>query len=219
MSETALTARLASGVAALPKTDWDALAGDDNPFVTHDFLAVLEESGSVGPGTGWQAAPIVIEDAAGKLLAAMPSYVKGHSQGEYVFDHAWADAWERAGGDYYPKLQICAPFTPASGPRLLLRDERYAAPLLQTAQKLCLDNGFSSAHATFVEPSQKDLFERNDWLIRSDLQFHWTNRGYTDFDGFLAQLASRKRKALAKGTRRRRGGCHDQASARRRYQA
>jgi uncharacterized protein len=140
----------------------------------------------------------VIEDARGRLLAALPAYLKDHSQGEYVFDHAWADAWERAGGAYYPKLQIAAPFTPATGPRLLLSDEVYAAPLLRAAERLCLQHGLSSAHATFVEPAQRPLFERAGWLARNDTQFHWENRGYTSFDDFLAALASRKRKDLRK---------------------
>src|SRR5690606_185461 len=123
------------------------------------------------------------------------------SQGEYVFDHAWADAWERAGRAYYPKLQIAAPFTPATGPRLLLSDERHAAPLLRAAEQLCRLNGFSSAHATFVEPEQLPLFERAGWLSRADIQFHWRNRGYASFEDFIAELSSRKRKDLRKERR------------------
>jgi len=193
-----LTARVAPSVGALPSDEWDRLAGASNPFMSHAFLAALEDSGSVGPGTGWTPAPLVIEDEAGRLLAALPSYVKSHSQGEYVFDHAWADAWEHAGGDYYPKLQVAAPFTPATGPRLLLSDPALAAPLLRAAERLCQQNDFSSAHATFVEPAQLPLFERAGWLARSDIQFHWENRGYRSFDDFLAGLASRKRKAIRK---------------------
>lgn len=198
MSENQLTIRAAGSVGELSLANWDALAGDDNPFMTHAFLSALEDSGSVGPGTGWQAAPLVVENDAGVLLAAMPSYVKSHSQGEYVFDHSWADAYQRAGGSYYPKLQITAPFTPATGPRLLLSDPSLAAPLLQGAEKLCAGNGLSSAHATFVEPEQTALFEEAGWLLRSDIQFHWTNRDYAEFDDFLGALASRKRKAIRK---------------------
>ena len=198
MAEADLTARVASSVGGLPAAEWDALAGSGNPFMSHAFLTALEDSGSVGPGTGWSPAPLVIEDGAGHLLAALPAYGKGHSQGEYVFDHAWADAWERAGGAYYPKLQIAAPFTPATGPRLLLSDEAYAAPLLDAAERLCRMQGLSSAHATFVEPAQVQLFERAGWLARNDIQFHWHNRGYRTFDDFLAALASRKRKAIRK---------------------
>ena len=194
----AIAARVSGGVGAFDRDEWNALAGSDNPFVSWEFLTALEDSGSVGPGTGWQPAPIVISAEGGPLLAAMPSYVKGHSQGEYVFDHAWADAWERAGGAYYPKLQIAAPFTPASGPRLLLSDPAYAAPLLAAAEQLCAQNGFSSAHATFIEPAQQVLFDAAGWLMRRDIQFHWANHDYADFDGFLASLSSRKRRDLRK---------------------
>ena len=198
MAEADLTARIAPSVGSLDPAQWDALTGGGNPFMRHAFLAALEESGSVGPGTGWQAVPVVIEDASGTLLAALPAYAKSHSQGEYVFDHAWADAWQRAGGDYYPKLQIAAPFTPATGPRLLLRDEKYALPLLAAAQNLCLQSELSSAHATFVAPEQHRLFEEAGWLKRADIQFHWENRDYGSFDDFLGALASRKRKAIRK---------------------
>jgi predicted N-acyltransferase len=196
MADADLIVRIAPSVGSLPAAGWDALAGEANPFVRHAFLASLEDSGSVGEGTGWMPAPLVIEDQAGRLLAAMPSYLKQHSQGEYVFDHAWADAWERAGGSYYPKLQIAAPFTPATGPRLLLSDQIYAAPILRAAETLCQRHSLSSAHATFVEPDQLPLFERAGWLPRTDIQFHWINRGYDSFDAFLGQLSSRKRKAL-----------------------
>lgn len=198
MADADLTARIAPSIAELPPAQWDALAGAENPFVSHAFLAALEQSGSVGPGTGWATAAIVIEDQSGSLLAALPSYAKVHSQGEYVFDHAWADAWERAGGDYYPKLQIAAPFTPVSGPRLLLSDDSYAAPLLRAAEQVCRMEGWSSAHATFVEEGQVPLFDGAGWLARDDIQFHWLNRGYDTFDDFLEQLASRKRKNLRK---------------------
>ncbi|MGN6498917.1 MAG: GNAT family N-acetyltransferase [Tsuneonella sp.] len=192
-----LVARIANSVGELPADEGDAAAGGDNPFVSHAFLTALEDSDSVGPGTGWQPAPLVIEDD-GRLVAALPSYIKGHSQGEYVFDHGWADAWERAGGRYYPKLQIAAPFTPATGPRLLLRDHSLAGPLLQFAEQVCAAHRWSSAHATFIEPAQVPLFEEAGWLIRADIQYHWENRGYASFDAFLAALASRKRKAIRK---------------------
>jgi predicted N-acyltransferase len=190
-------ARVAGSVGELSAHQWNALAGGDNPFVSHEFLSALEDSGSVGPGTGWQPAPLVIEDG-GRLVAALPALAKGHSHGEYVFDHAWADAWERAGGDYYPKLQIAVPFTPATGPRLLLSDERFAAPLLDFAQRVCAANRFSSAHATFIVPGQRALFEQAGWLMRSDIQFHWQNHCYASFEQFLAALSSRKRKAIRK---------------------
>jgi len=165
-SPSSLTVQLATGVGQFDREQWNALGGNGNPFVSHEFLTALEESGSVGSGTGWQPAPIGIIDGAGDWLAAMPSDAKSRSQGEYVFDHSWADAFERAGGRYYPKLQIAAPFTPASGPRLLLSDERYAAPLLQGAEQVCEQNGLSSAHATFLEDRQLKLFEDAGWLRR-----------------------------------------------------
>ena len=193
-----LVVRLAPSVGQFDAAAWNALGGNRNPFVSHEFLTAMEDSGSVGEGTGWDPAPIVVTDEAGRLLAAMPSYAKAHSQGEYVFDHSWADAWHRAGGRYYPKLQIAAPFTPASGPRLLLSDTAFAPHLIKGAESVCRQNGFSSAHATFVEEGQVDLFERAGWLIRNDIQFHWLNRGYDTFEDFLAELASRKRKNLRK---------------------
>lgn len=198
MSDAELTVRIAGSVGTFGREEWNALGGNDNPFVSHEFFTVMEDSGSVGPGTGWEPAPIAITDGAGKLLAALPAYAKGHSQGEYVFDHSWADAWHRAGGRYYPKLQIAAPFTPATGPRLLLSDPSLAPHLLKGAEAVCLQNTLSSAHATFIDPAQLPLFEEAGWMLRSDIQFHWFNRDYHSFDDFLAQLASRKRKDLRK---------------------
>ena len=198
MAQRPITARIARSVAALPAAEWDALTDGANPFVTHAFLAALENSASVGPGTGWQPAPIIIEDASGALAAALPAYIKHHSQGEYVFDHAWADAWHRAGGQYYPKLQIAVPFTPASGPRLLTRQPALAPALIAAAEQLCQGQGLSSAHATFLTPADAAIFAAAGWLLREDIQFHWENRGYASFDDFLATLASAKRKNLRK---------------------
>ena len=200
-SPTEYLARIMSGIAEIDAAQWDACAGASDPFLSHAFLSALEESGSVGPGTGWQAAPIVIEDDNGALLACAPAYFKSHSQGEYVFDHGWADAWHRAGGEYYPKLQIAVPFSPVPGKRLLVRDD--AAPdnahaLIAAAEQIVRQNGVSSAHATFVAPDQVPLFEAAGWLIRQDNQFHWENDGYADFDDFLARLSSSKRKTLRK---------------------
>ena len=193
-----VTARVAEGVGAIPADQWDACAGGANPFVGHAFLSLLEESGSVGPGTGWTPAPIVVEDAEGAAAAVAPAYLKTHSQGEYVFDHAWADAWQRAGGDYYPKLQVAAPFTPVPGPRLLLRDPAAAPSLIAALEAVTRQHELSSAHATFIEDAQLPGFEAAGWLIRRGNQFHWQNDGYAGFDDFLAALASRKRKAIRK---------------------
>ncbi|KQM74127.1 GNAT family N-acetyltransferase [Sphingomonas sp. Leaf20] len=195
---TALSARIASGVVAIAAKDWNACAGEGNPFVGHDFLAALETSGSVGGRSGWQALPIVIDDDDGTPAAIAPAYAKSHSQGEYVFDHAWADAWERAGGRYYPKLQLCAPFSPVPGPRLLLRDPTLAPALIAAVEAVTDQSGLSSAHATFIAPDEVAAFEAAGWLIRQGTQFHWRNAGYASFDDFLAALASRKRKAIRK---------------------
>jgi predicted N-acyltransferase len=198
VSDAQYIVRIGSSVGAFDREEWNALGGNDNPFVSHEFLTAMEDSGSVGPGTGWEPAPIAITDDAGRLLAAMPSYAKGHSQGEYVFDHSWADAWHRAGGRYYPKLQIAAPFTPATGPRLLLNDESLAPHLLKGAEAVCVQHKLSSAHATFIDPAQLALFEAGGWMPRADIQFHWFNRDYGSFDDFLGALSSRKRKDLRK---------------------
>jgi predicted N-acyltransferase len=193
--ESQVIARIAPGVATLDSGQWNALAGTDNPFVGHAFLAALEESGSVGEGTGWTPAPIIVEDENGGLAAAAPAYLKSHSQGEYVFDHGWADAFERAGGKYYPKLQIAVPFTPVPG-RRLLGPARQA--LLAALEAVVTQNGLSSAHVTFIDESEVAEFASRGWLVRAGIQFHWLNRGYASFDDFLAVLASRKRKQIRK---------------------
>ena len=191
-------AKVAHGVASLDAGQWDRCAGPDNPFLSYAFLSILEESGSVSSATGWQSLPIVIEDHSGAVAAAAPAYAKSHSQGEYVFDHGWADAWERAGGSYYPKLQVAVPFTPVPGPRLLLSDEALAGPLISALEAMTVQNDLSSAHVTFLADAQMPMFERAGWLIREGSQFHWANDGYATFDDFLAALASRKRKAIRK---------------------
>ncbi|MEO8722237.1 MAG: GNAT family N-acetyltransferase [Sphingobium sp.] len=196
-----ILARMAPGVASLDAAQWDACAGPADPFTSHAFLSALEESGSVGPGTGWQPCPIRIDGPDGAITAALPAYAKGHSQGEYVFDHSWADAFERAGGKYYPKLQIAVPFSPVPGRRLLLRDDgdtTLARALIGAAEAVVAQNGFSSAHATFIAPRQVPLFEQAGWLIREDNQFHWENHGYGDFADFLGALSSGKRKTIRK---------------------
>jgi predicted N-acyltransferase len=191
--ESEILARLAGGVAQVEAAQWDALAGGD-PFLSHAFLASLEDSGSVGPGTGWSPTPILIEEE-GALLAAAPAYLKSHSQGEYVFDHGWAEAWERAGGQYYPKLQVAVPFTPVPGARLLGSKPQQ---LLAAAEAVVVQNGLSSAHVTFIDEAGAAEAGRRGWLVRSGLQYHWFNRGYARFDNFLSALASRKRKAIRK---------------------
>ena len=196
--DNGIIAEIAKGVSAFLPTEWDALNASGNPFVSHAFLTALEESGSVGAGTGWSPAPIIIRDSDDAVAGALPAYLKTHSQGEYVFDHAWADAYERAGGRYYPKLIIAAPFSPVPGPRILANDKPTSLALLGAAESVVQQNGLSSAHANFVEESQLDLFHKAGWLIRSGTQFHWENNGYTCFDDFMASLASRKRRAIRK---------------------
>jgi predicted N-acyltransferase len=193
-----LVARIARGVAAFEAEAWDACAGSDNPFTTHAFLSALEESGSATVRTGWHPVPLAIDGEDGRPAAVMPAYLKSHSQGEYVFDHAWAAAWERAGGDYYPKLQIAVPFTPVPGRRLLTQREDLAIGLIRAAEAVVEQNGLSSAHATFIAAEEVPLFERAGWLVRADSQFHWHNEGYESFDDFLGALSSRKRKAIRK---------------------
>jgi predicted N-acyltransferase len=192
--ETGIIAKIASGVSGLNARAWDRLTGDD-PFVGHAFLSALEDSGSVGPGTGWTPAPILVEDDSSHLIAAAPAYLKTHSQGEYVFDHGWADAWERAGGDYYPKVQVAVPFTPAPGPRLLGSRPQQ---LLAAIEAVTVQNDMSSAHVTFIDEPGAGECERRGWLIRHGIQYHWFNQGYSSFDDYLAVLSSRKRKTIRK---------------------
>jgi predicted N-acyltransferase len=198
-----LSLTLHRSLAEIPADDWDACAGGGNPFVSHAFLAALEESGSTGGRSGWLAQHAALRDPAGRLLACAPMYAKMHSQGEYVFDHGWADAFERAGGRYYPKLQVAAPFSPVPGPRLLVRPDAGIGPaaLGQGLAQACEQLDLSSVHVTFcTEPEWTELGEAG-WLQRIGTQFHWTNRGYGSFDDFLGDLASRKRKQIKRERR------------------
>ncbi len=199
MSE--IIARIGDGVSSFNAADWDRCAGTGNPFLSHAFLSALEESGSATARTGWQPAPIAIDTADGRPAAVMPAYLKCHSQGEYVFDHGWASAYERAGGSYYPKLQIAVPFTPVPGRRLLTADPKLAQGLIAAAQAVVENHNLSSAHATFIHADEVPVFERAGWLIRVDSQFHWHNEGYGGFGDFLGSLSSRKRKAIRKERR------------------
>ena len=209
----AVRIRVETSFADISAEDWGRLAGASradaqtpyNPFVSHAFLSSLEESGSAIADTGWLGQHLLLEDDDGTLLGALPAYLKNHSQGEYVFDHGWADAFERAGGHYYPKLQASIPFTPATGPRLLHRSGQPSLPiqtgLAEGLKELCRRHGASSAHATFVPEAEMPVFEAAGYLHRTDQQFHFLNAGYGSYDDFLATLASRKRKALKKERR------------------
>jgi predicted N-acyltransferase len=176
-----------------------------NPFVIHAFLSALERSGSATPRTGWAPQHLVAETASGEILGAVPCYLKSHSRGEYVFDHGWADAYERAGGSYYPKLQVSVPFTPATGPRLLVKPSPHADAVRETLATgllaLCQHHEASSVHVTFLPRADCDWLGSKGFLKRTDQQFHWRNEGYGSFEDFLAALASRKRKAIRRERR------------------
>uniref|UniRef100_UPI002251EFFD GNAT family N-acetyltransferase n=1 Tax=Dyella silvatica TaxID=2992128 RepID=UPI002251EFFD len=177
---------------------WDALRADDNPFLSHRFLAALESTGCIRAEWGWQAHHLGLYEH-GALVAAMPLYLKGNSHGEFVFDWSWASAWERAGGDYYPKLLNAVPYSPVPGPRLLAghgpQAPGYRQALVRALQAQVDELGLSSAHANFLSEDDLPAFDGH-WLARSDIQFHWTNRGYADFADFLAALSHKKRKNI-----------------------
>ena len=187
-----IEARFHDRIADIPAADWDALRPDDHPFVSHAFLHALEESDCIRPAWGWQAHHLGLYEH-GRLVAAAPLYLKGNSHGEFVFDWGWAAAWERAGGAYYPKLLCGVPYSPVPGPRLLAggsveRQRALVAAMRREAERLRL----SSVHANFLLDDEAAAFDA-DWLARSDVQFHWRNRGWHDFDGFLAALNHKKR--------------------------
>lgn len=223
-----LRVRVATSLKAIPASAWDACANPqagiagspesaceavdslsqldtDNPFVSHAFLRALEESGCIGGRSGWSPAYLLVEDANDKVLAATPSFLKSHSQGEYVFDHGWADAYERAGGRYYPKIQVSAPFTPATGPRLLVADgpraDEARTGLIAGLEALRDQTDASSIHVTFAQGPDVAALTEAGYLERRDLQFHWQNEGFGSYDDFLSLLASRKRKALKRERR------------------
>ncbi|MEM8985265.1 MAG: GNAT family N-acetyltransferase [Pseudomonadota bacterium] len=199
-----LSARTVSSMGDIDPTAWERLAHPPgapfNPFVSYEFLDALERSGSATAETGWAPAHLVVEDA-GALVAAAPLYAKGHSQGEYIFDHHWADAYGRAGGAYYPKLLSAAPFTPAQGPRLLAETPAHKRLLANALRQLCGQMGVSSVHVNFIDEADQRLLSEAGFLPRIGEQFHWFNRGYETFDDFLETLASRKRKAIRRERR------------------
>ena len=199
----AIAIRVVDGIGQVPAAAWDACAcaGPDNPFVSHAFLRALEASGTVAPKTGWLPQHLLIEDDAGGLRACAPLYLKSHSYGEYVFDWAWADASERAGIPYYPKLQASVPFTPVTGPRLMVRPgepAELADVLLAGMLKVAERHRASSLHVTFPTEGEWQRLGEAGLLLRTGHQYHWRNDGYTSFDDFLGALASRKRKAIRK---------------------
>lgn len=209
MTGDAIEIRIHEGLGGIDPAEWDACAAPEgaarpaDPFTTYRFLRALELSGSVGPGTGWAPRPITAH-RGGEMIAAAPLYVKSHSQGEYVFDHGWAQAWERAGGQYYPKLQIAVPFTPATGRRFLVKPGYEAlgqAALVEGAVRLAAENGLSSLHVTFCTEEEAEAGEAMGLIHRVGTQYHWENAGYPDYETFLGSLSSRKRKTLRRERR------------------
>ncbi len=188
-------------IAAIGAADWDACAGDDNPFVSYGFLSAIEDSGSVGKRTGWHPRYAVLRDEAGAMVAVAPSYVKTNSYGEYVFDHAWANAMERGGGSYYPKLQVASPFSPVPGPRILCKPGFPVGAMAAALEQAAAELDCSSIHATFCTHEEWQALGEAGWLQRLGTQFHWENANYQSFDDFLAALASRKRKAIKRERR------------------
>ncbi|NOC46919.1 MULTISPECIES: GNAT family N-acetyltransferase [unclassified Ruegeria] len=208
MDQAQIEVQVIGSLSRISAAEWDACACPEaadggrplDPFTTHRFLLALEESGSVGRGTGWQP-QYLTAFLDGILIAAAPMYAKSHSQGEYIFDHSWAHAYESAGGRYYPKLQIAVPFTPATGRRFLVRpgyDRIGMSALVQGAVQLAADNQVSSVHVTFCTEAEALAGEQMGLMLRSSQQFHWLNDGYAEFDDFLAALSSRKRKNIRK---------------------
>ena len=210
-AEQSVSITVVDGVQQIDQKDWDRLANPQdaatadfeyNPFLRWDFFNALESSQSATRMTGWLPQHLVLKDEAGAVLGIVPCYLKNHSQGEYVFDHGWADAFERAGGSYYPKLQCTVPFTPATGRRLLVGNGEDATRnrliLAGGLQQVCTQLEVSSAHITFMEEDEAEALSHHDFLIRNDQQFHWQNAGYENFDAFLETLSSRKRKNIRK---------------------
>ena len=207
MDGDSFTLDLAPSIAEIPATDWDRVAGSANPFVSHAFLRALEDGGATGGDSGWDPMHLLLRDGDGRLAAAMPHYLKHHSYGEYIFDHSWANAFMRAGGEYYPKMLSAVPFTPATGPRFLVGDVDAAraghlrAALANGMTQYLERFGLSSAHINFLPEHDISALSDAGWMVRSANQFHWQNVGYADFDAFLAALSSRKRKNIRKERR------------------
>lgn len=208
MSETSVTASVVSATADIPAEVWNSLVPSDlgrpdNPFLDHAFFLALDESGSATRRTGWAPQHLLLRDAEGEPAGLLPMYMKSHSQGEYVFDHGWADAFERAGGQYYPKLQCAVPFTPVTAPKLLVRhgDPALKQALLAAAAEVAERHNISSVHATFVTEDEAELARAQGWLVRHDTQFHWHNHGFSSFDDYLGTLSSRHRKVTRRERR------------------
>lgn len=207
--EQSLKLHTVHSISEIDRTVWEhfrmsvdpALADPDNPFLSFEFLSALEESGCVGGRTGWQPSHLVLEDESSTIIALAPAYLKSHSMGEYVFDQSWAEAFARAGGQYYPKLQLSVPFTPVTGPRLMAENVENKALLARAIPQMITGAKLSSAHLTFLSEADMHLMESAGYLIRTDQQFHFLNENYTGFDNFLDALSSRKRKVIRRERR------------------
>ena len=200
MDRDAFNLNVHNSIHAIDPVDWNKLAGIENPFIQYDFLSALEDGGAVGGTSGWHIAHLALCDTSNKLLGVAPHYLKQHSFGEYIFDHSWAHALERAGGAYYPKSLSAVPFTPATGPRLMVTngDAAQKAAMARGLASLAKQNKLSSSHINFLPAEDTELLAGAGWLIRRGTQFHWHNDGYEDFDAFLDNLSSRKRKNIRK---------------------
>ncbi len=198
-----LTLQLHASIYDIGATEWNACAGPANPFVSHAFLACVEDSGSAGPRTGWLPRHAALRDEAGTLVACAPMYAKSHSYGEYVFDHGWARAYEQAGGNYYPKLQVAVPFSPVPGPRLLTNPNAGvpARVMADALAQACREMKLSSVHVTFCTEEDYASLAEAGWLQRLGVQYHWQNQGYADFDHFLSALNARRRKSIKRERR------------------
>ena len=188
---------LAPQISAIGPDAWDACSGGNDPFTSYAFLSALEDSGCVQAETGWQPAHLHLRQGQ-EIVGVVAAYLKSHSYGEYVFDHGWADAFERAGGRYYPKLQASIPFSPVNGPRLLTQDAAHVPILAQGLRAACGQAGASGAHITFQTAEETTVLEGAGFLTRRGLQFHFENRGYADFESYLSTLTARKRKNIRK---------------------
>jgi len=206
LPETRSRVRLVDSVAQISAATWNSLAPNtdgrpDNPFLEHAFFLACEESGSATRRAGWQPQHLVLEQDDGAVAGIMPLYLKSHSQGEYVFDHGWGDAYQRAGGAYYPKLLSAVPFTPVTGARLLAHTPATRALLLETARQIAVSSNLSSVHATFIDTDGREAAEAEGWLERQDTQYHWQNEGFDSFEQYLGTMSSRHRKSTRRERR------------------
>ena len=194
-----------NSIENIGKKNWNNCANHEalsyNPFVSYEFLNALEKSNSVNGDSGWYTSFFVAKDKDDKIIGCTPAYLKNNSSGEYVFDYSWAEAYQRVGRSYYPKLQISIPFTPVSTPKLLTKDQNDLDTkvfMLQAIEDFCSEHEISSAHLTFLNEKELNTLQNKKWLIRTDQQFHWFNDNYNDFNDFLSDLSSRKRKNIKK---------------------